>query len=117
MVGVFFLVACYCSPQGSLNVSCSEFGECNCKFGVLGIKCDSCAENKHNLTAGCIGKYFYNNVTILVQYCATILIQYSRSFETSSLLLAICWKPGVIALGTFIHQGFDFGFEYLRAVK
>lgn len=51
------LLACNCNPEGSLNVSCNEYGECSCKFGVLGIKCDSCEENKHNLTAGCISKY------------------------------------------------------------
>ena len=60
-----FLLACNCNPEGSLNVSCNEYGECNCKFGVLGIKCDTCEENKHNLTAGCISKYFFNTATIL----------------------------------------------------
>ena len=52
----FSRAACNCNSQGSLNESCNEFGVCNCKSGVLGIKCDSCAENKHNLTAGCIGE-------------------------------------------------------------
>lgn len=54
---LFFLLACNCNPQGSLNESCNEFGICNCKPGVLGIKCDSCAENKHNLSASCISKF------------------------------------------------------------
>ena len=54
---VFLSLACNCNPEGSLDVSCNEYGECNCKFGVLGIKCDSCEENKHNLTAGCVSKY------------------------------------------------------------
>ena len=54
---VFFShAACNCNSQGSLNERCNEFGVCNCKSGVLGIKCDACAENKHNLTVGCIGE-------------------------------------------------------------
>ena len=53
---VFLSLACNCNPEGSLDVSCNEYGECNCKFGVLGIKCDSCQENKYNLTAGCVSK-------------------------------------------------------------
>ena len=61
---VVFPLACNCNPEGSLNVSCNEYGECNCKFGVLGIKCDSCEENKHNLTAGCVSKYCCNTDTI-----------------------------------------------------
>ena len=63
---VFLSSACNCNPEGSLYVSCNEYGECNCKFGVLGIKCGTCEENKHNLTAGCVSKYCYNAEIIII---------------------------------------------------
>ena len=78
---VVFPLACNCNPEGSLNVSCNEYGECNCKFGVLGIKCDSCEENKHNLTAGCVSKYC----------CSTDTIFFGRLFCPFTVLLFI-WR-------------------------
>lgn len=54
---MFFFLVCNCNLEGFFDVSCNEYGECNCKFGVLGIKCDLCEENKYNLIVGCVSKY------------------------------------------------------------
>jgi len=34
---------CDCHPDGSLNIQCSLQGECSCKPGVAGKRCDECA--------------------------------------------------------------------------
>ncbi|CAB4034378.1 laminin subunit gamma-1-like, partial [Paramuricea clavata] len=48
-----FVDACGCHADGSLGVSCDENGCCECRPGVLGVKCDQCGENRFNLSAGC----------------------------------------------------------------
>ena len=47
--------ACDCDPDGSVSLQCGENGKCMCKEGVLGLKCDMCQENYHNIKAGCVG--------------------------------------------------------------
>lgn len=34
---------CDCHPDGSINIQCSMEGECSCKPGVAGKRCDQCA--------------------------------------------------------------------------
>ena len=38
---------------GSESEECDEDGKCSCKEGVQGDKCDSCARNHFDITAGC----------------------------------------------------------------
>jgi len=61
IVIVFFIsrIACNCHPDGSVHQNCTSQGVCECKPGVLGIKCDQCPENKYNLSVGCIGKFCF----------------------------------------------------------
>ena len=38
---------------GSFMSQCDETGVCQCKDGVIGEKCNNCAENHYDITAGC----------------------------------------------------------------
>ncbi|XP_055508928.1 laminin subunit beta-4 [Leucoraja erinacea] len=48
-------VACRCNPEGSVSPTCSTFGgQCQCKHGVIGRCCDSCAPGFYGFGAnGC----------------------------------------------------------------
>ncbi|XP_051889579.1 laminin subunit beta-4 [Pristis pectinata] len=52
-------VACRCNPQGSISPTCSKFGgQCQCKHGVIGRCCDSCAPGFYGFGAsGCSACY------------------------------------------------------------
>lgn len=47
--------------NGSVDSWCDPGdGQCVCKVGVVGLKCDECQEEFYGLTAaGCEGKYIY----------------------------------------------------------
>lgn len=57
-VGVesFQIATCDCNPAGSNSSECNRVtGQCDCKNpNIVGLKCDKCRENYHNLIAGCI---------------------------------------------------------------
>ncbi|XP_009992988.1 PREDICTED: laminin subunit gamma-2-like [Chaetura pelagica] len=45
---------CRCHPRGSLSPQCDSHGQCSCKPGVMGEKCDQCQPGFHSLSeAGC----------------------------------------------------------------
>ncbi|NXS57442.1 LAMC2 protein, partial [Brachypteracias leptosomus] len=45
---------CRCHPQGSLSLQCDIYGQCSCKPGVMGKKCDQCQPGFEHLSeAGC----------------------------------------------------------------
>ncbi|XP_051480915.1 laminin subunit gamma-2 [Apus apus] len=45
---------CHCHPQGSLSPQCDSNGQCSCKPGVMGEKCDQCQPGFESLSeAGC----------------------------------------------------------------
>lgn len=49
------LTACNCNPIGSLRSECSQStGDCQCKAGVFGSKCDSCRPGEMLSESGCI---------------------------------------------------------------
>ncbi|NXH19082.1 LAMC2 protein, partial [Bucco capensis] len=45
---------CHCHPHGSLSSQCDSYGQCSCKPGVMGKKCDQCQPGFESLSeAGC----------------------------------------------------------------
>ena len=49
---------CNCSESGSTTNLCNEDGQCDCKEGVLGDKCDRCDYGYWGFTSnGCKGEY------------------------------------------------------------
>ncbi|XP_022105755.1 laminin subunit gamma-1-like [Acanthaster planci] len=45
---------CNCDPVGSLNLQCNSQGQCSCKIGVGGDKCNQCLPNYYDFgVAGC----------------------------------------------------------------
>ncbi|RNA00650.1 Laminin subunit gamma-1, partial [Brachionus plicatilis] len=47
-------IDCQCHPEGSVSLQCNPDGQCACKPGVVGDKCDRCAPNHYDLTQdGC----------------------------------------------------------------
>ena len=42
----FFLISeCNCNVQGSIDNTCDNNGQCNCKANVINEKCDACASD------------------------------------------------------------------------
>lgn len=52
------LTACDCDPEGSRAAQCTDDGQCECRPGFVGIRCDMCEEN-----------YFYNRSISGCQQC------------------------------------------------
>lgn len=52
--------ACNCNQNGSTQNYCdTHTGQCACKMGVEGLRCDNCQDEYYNLTSdGCAGKCF-----------------------------------------------------------
>lgn len=50
---------CECNSAGSTESFCDrDSGQCPCKMGVEGLRCDRCAEHYYNITEhGCEGEY------------------------------------------------------------
>ena len=53
---IFMLAACNCDPEGAYSLQCDDRGQCPCLPNIVGKHCDSCEENKYNITAGCVGE-------------------------------------------------------------
>ena len=44
-IGILFDTDCKCNPDGSTTLQCDDKGECTCKEGFTGSKCDECVAN------------------------------------------------------------------------
>lgn len=51
-----FVSNCDCNSIGSNSTECNRLtGKCECKNpNIIGLKCDRCRENHHNLASGCV---------------------------------------------------------------
>ena len=47
---------CECDKLGSMNLTCSDKGICNCKEGVEGDRCSRCKPNFHGFP-NCQGNF------------------------------------------------------------
>lgn len=48
--------SCDCNQNGSIGAFCdTHTGQCPCKLGVEGLKCDSCADEFYGHSNGCKG--------------------------------------------------------------
>lgn len=56
IVESYQITDCNCNPAGSNSSECNRVtGQCDCKNpNIVGLKCDKCRENYHNLASGCI---------------------------------------------------------------
>ena len=55
---------CKCNPDGSTTLECGAMGECTCKNGFSGNKCDTCAagfDNDNKCESCAKGYYNYPN--------------------------------------------------------
>ena len=61
------VVACECNANGSTSPICLPFeGQCNCKPGVIGRRCDVCAPGHYAMSGfGCAGKSQVTNVALI----------------------------------------------------
>ena len=57
---------CYCDSVGSYNSSCDvASGQCHCKPGVSGLKCDQCMAHYYGFSdSGCTGIFVVSTVLI-----------------------------------------------------
>ena len=54
------VLECSCHPLGSSNTSCTAAGQCFCRPGVTGVKCDTCPESEgeiFDISGRCIREY------------------------------------------------------------
>jgi laminin gamma 1 len=52
--GEHFCVACQCNEQGSISQQCNSEGQCECKPGVTGERCDQCKPGFYDFSpSGC----------------------------------------------------------------
>lgn len=54
-IQAFQITDCKCNPIGSSSTECNRLtGQCDCKNpNIVGLKCDRCRENYHDLASGC----------------------------------------------------------------
>ena len=51
-------IDCKCDGDGSLDGKCDDAGKCSCKTRIVGVKCNTCANNFFGFPQ-CQGIFFY----------------------------------------------------------
>jgi len=70
---------CDCSDEGSVSSSCETDGQCSCKEGVTGKKCDRCKVGYWGYSdTGCSGEYD----TVWVSKCLFLLMCVLAAFQS-----------------------------------
>ena len=68
-----FLIACLCSPYGSVRNDCEQMsGKCICKPGIIGDKCDRCPDGTQIQPKGCDEREFFLEYLSNVLYISNV---------------------------------------------
>lgn len=81
---------CGCNISGSIEHFCdTHTGQCPCKMGVEGLRCDECEEGFYGLSSdGCQGKSNSNGVFFVK--CAHKIVQKEFALLFCFVLLHLC---------------------------
>ncbi|CAF0717274.1 unnamed protein product [Brachionus calyciflorus] len=70
---------CACNKLGSLREDCNqENGQCQCKNGVTGLKCNECASNKELTVDGCVS--LTDHKEQIENLCSKLICNYPGSY-------------------------------------
>ena len=83
--------ACNCDPYGSMSPNCEPMGgQCQCKEGVYGRKCDQCAPGYFGLSAnGCTRKYGFMKFAHLKKKRTSVKFFFNESHSSALLIFII----------------------------
>lgn len=87
------LPGCDCYPDGSTDVQCDlGTGQCTCKVGAGGLKCDSCQSGFFNVTQGCLGTAVNRNVwyTRGISFLVSIACQCNGHSSQCDSVTGVC---------------------------
>lgn len=74
---------CNCNTNGSIQTFCdTHTGQCPCKMGVEGLKCDECSDGFFGLLDGCQGKYKNYDFFSKIKYFISIFLINKKSLAS-----------------------------------
>lgn len=81
-----FLAACDCNLAGSVSLQCDrDTGKCQCKQGMIGDKCDQCAQDASGKMPQCevCGECYYQWKVTLESLSRNISLEVPRAYNVS----------------------------------
>lgn len=83
---------CACNTNGSTDVFCdTQTGQCPCKMGVEGTKCDECIDTYFGLTSnGCSGECCF-----LILYLLIFFVKYKslkNLYLDNCVIVTLLWQ-------------------------
>lgn len=106
---------CDCDEIGSLEKFCdTDTGQCPCKIGVTGIRCDQCQDEYFNLSAdGCYGKCWRNDELLIFRSASNFFIADKRKKKLWILSFSLIFRT-ILAKQS---ETFVFVFSYFLSLK